>query len=47
MKTSFLVPDVSSEAREVRAREEATWSQVSEAVTGGARPQSEPVTDQR
>ena len=43
----FFVPDSSSEAREVCAREEATRSQVSEAVTGGVRRHSELVTNQR
>lgn len=43
----FSVADSSSEAREVRTWEEATGSQVSEAVTGGVRRQSGPVTNQR
>lgn len=43
----FSPPDSSSEAREVRAWEEATGSQVSEAVTGGMRRRSEPVTNHR
>lgn len=43
----FSPADSSSEAREVRAWEEATRSQVSEAVIGGVRRQSEPVTNQR
>lgn len=41
------VADSSSEAREVRARQKAARSQVSEAVTGGASHRSEPVTSQR
>lgn len=46
-ETYVSVADSSSEAREVRARQEAARSQVSEAVTGGASHRSEPVTSQR
>lgn len=46
-ETCVSVADSSSEAREVRARQEEARSQVSEAVTGGASHGSEPLTSQR